>query len=294
MEGNRCHLPIGGYIRYEPTLPDSLTFMTFLTNNHAHYLPTRRQSLEDKGAKPFSKGSTGRRFVHMSYVTVPSSEEAETAKRSIEDIKIASQLANWLGFEALVVHMPRCMHHSPRFIPNYLRCLKACERPCKLLLENMTGCRVDSRLPLEVLKDTQDALDGAVAERKHTGKELAEWEFCLDTCHLFAEGQPMTTEADARQFIRQASALRVGLIHLNGSMHPFLSRRDQHCRTMSHRDMIWGKDVSGLRLLMRHWIGTRTPIILEREGFTEEWSYNDEVIDLLKLAGCPLSATKGQ
>ena len=55
---------------------------------------------------------------------------------------------------------------------------------------------------------------------------------CLDTCHAFAAGYPVQTEAGLAEFLDEATAQfgleRVGCFHLNDSQYPLGSRRDRH------------------------------------------------------------------
>jgi deoxyribonuclease-4 len=55
---------------------------------------------------------------------------------------------------------------------------------------------------------------------------------CLDTCHIFAAGYPLGTDADYAatfdQFDRLVGLRRLCLFHLNDSLKPFGSRVDRH------------------------------------------------------------------
>ena len=55
---------------------------------------------------------------------------------------------------------------------------------------------------------------------------------CLDTCHVFAAGYPITDQAEYRKTMRQFDDIigldRLRIIHMNDSMKPFASQRDRH------------------------------------------------------------------
>jgi deoxyribonuclease-4 len=55
---------------------------------------------------------------------------------------------------------------------------------------------------------------------------------CLDTCHLFAAGHPLDTEAGAGDLLdelrREGLLDRVGLVHANDARFERGSRRDRH------------------------------------------------------------------
>jgi deoxyribonuclease-4 len=55
---------------------------------------------------------------------------------------------------------------------------------------------------------------------------------CLDTCHAFAAGYPLHTEAGLERFLEEVEAQlgleRVGCFHLNDSRYPLGSHRDRH------------------------------------------------------------------
>ncbi|MBI5267937.1 MAG: deoxyribonuclease IV [candidate division Zixibacteria bacterium] len=55
---------------------------------------------------------------------------------------------------------------------------------------------------------------------------------CLDTCHVFAAGYPITDPADYTKTMKSFDEIigldRLGIIHMNDSMKPFASQRDRH------------------------------------------------------------------
>ena len=80
----------------------------------------------------------------------------------------------------------------------------------------------------------------AVMPHRNTNRdrhiELAEQRdrigICLDTCHAFAAGYDLSTEAGYRSTFSELNELvgaeRLACIHLNDSKHPLGSRKDRH------------------------------------------------------------------
>jgi deoxyribonuclease-4 len=87
-----------------------------------------------------------------------------------------------------------------------------------LLLENSCGQGTTLPHTLEQLQFILEHLDNC-----NVG-------VCIDTCHSFAAG--MTDFSDSSSFYRKVEETigieNVKLIHLNDSIHPFLSRKDRH------------------------------------------------------------------
>jgi endonuclease IV len=279
---------IGGYLTYSLSHPppEDLCFMSFLTNSHGHYSPNRIENMRLEGFTPYQ--SVGNRFVHSGYVTVPTSDKEDTRARSVEDIRLSSEIVNWLKFRGIVLHLPRRYHLDPYFIDGYTKVFAACQPPCELYFENVTGYKGRARdgefaglTPLQILHKTSEAV------RALPNPNNVTWGLCLDTAHLFVQGQPLTTQRDAEAAIREMEGLPVGLIHLNGSCHPFDSGKDQHCHLTSKEDWIWNSDHSGLVTLLRRWTTINTPMILERPSQSLPSEYEAEIDMLKKLMKSP-------
>jgi endonuclease IV len=120
----------------------------------------------------------------------------------------------------------------------------------------------------------------SIIEKNSLGKE---WGFCLDTAHAFVQGQPLTTEEDVKLLLDDAKGVNIRALHLNGSLHPFRSGRDQHASIATPFDYIWGNDRSGLPVLL-DWIGeNKIPSILERPGTGTVEGYQGEIDRLRKI-----------
>lgn len=296
---------IGGHIRLDPGISGELTsrlladtmFQCFLTNTHGHFAESRVQAWTESGirfadsaakaAKAAKAVGEVKRIAHASYVTVPWSSSEETRAKSVMDIDIASRCVNLLGMWGLVVHLPKEYHLSRGFEQRVEQCLRACQPPCCLLFE-LTGNSTSlvtrgqlPQLPIERIRQCQEVIERVAAATNIDDR----WGFCFDTAHAFVQYQPLTTAADARSLIEaiespaaasaaasaasaaaSAKPLRIMAIHLNGSKHPFGSGRDQHEPAGSPFDHIWGRDSSGLAVLVEWIMRRRIPTVLEVPG----------------------------
>ena len=116
---------------------------------------------------------------------------------------------------------------------------------------------------------------------------------CVDTCHIFAAGYPISTEKDYKATMR-ALAMTVGLklvraFHVNDSLKPLGSRVDRHAHI--GRGMI-GKEA--FRLLLNDKRFSKVPMYLETPK-GEEKGKNLDTINLRtlrRLIGAPQKTSK--
>ncbi len=232
-------------------------------------------------------------MVHASYVTFPWSTKEETHAKSIQDIQYASRCANILGIWGLNIHLPKEYHLSTGFEERIAECFLACEPPCVLLFEIVGSSTLYvsqgklPALPIQRMKACQVVIDRIAKGMK----KKVDWGFCFDTAHAFIQGQPLTTSDDIQRFFADAEGVNIIAIHLNGSLHPFRSGRDQHAITASVFDYIWGKDSSGLITFLRWIVENKTPTILERSGSREEQNYEQEINNLYALLDACVDAS---
>jgi deoxyribonuclease-4 len=285
-EESKALLHIGGHVKLdESSISQADTFQCFLHNNRAHFTPIMVDKWIESGIK-FNPEEGGKRVAHASYVTYPWSIEETTWHRSIQDVKIISQCANVLGIHFENVHFPRNLHLDQYFAKRFPECMSVLEPPCILVLENI-GIKpnVEAGLgpPVEWIKQAASMM------RKlwPMGKDGKQWGICLDTAHLFATGQPITTEAEMNALTGalDEADVPVKLFHLNGSKSIFNSGIARHADTGSIFDNIWGKDRSGLKRLLEWAMKKRVPLILERPSFNKPPQYASEIARLKKLVG---------
>ena len=95
------------------------------------------------------------------------------------------------------------------------------DNQCTLLLETTAGQGTNLGYSFEQLAYIIERVE----DKSHIG-------VCLDTCHVFAAGYPLTEPADYRNTMKQFDDI-IGLewlriIHVNDSLKEFGSRRDRH------------------------------------------------------------------
>jgi endonuclease IV len=274
---------VGGHIRLEDDTPRDSMFQCFLTNSHGHYAKSRIEHWTRFGIR-FDDDI--HRIVHASYVTFPWSEKEDTAEKSIKDVYFASRCANILGIWGLNVHLPKEYHLVKDFEKSVKSCFEACEPPCVLIFEIVGSSTLYvsegklPTLPVHRMKACQAAIE-KVTSSFHIERDR--WGFCFDTAHAFVQGQPLTTQEDAEGFLAEAEGLNIAAIHLNGSLHPFRSGRDQHTPVASVFDYIWGEEQSGLRRILRWIVGKKIPTVLERPGQSLPSEYEEEIAGLVNL-----------
>lgn len=250
---------IGGHITLDNSVPEHYTFQCYLTSNRAHYTDKRIDYWKESG---IHFKSDSKRIVHASYVTYPWSEKDDTYHKSIEDIKIGSECANVVGIQYFLVHLSKEYHFAKDFPKRVSECLKAIQQPCILIFElvgSSTKLVSEGKLPQLPVDRLYEC--SKVIENVNKGLD---WGFCLDTAHLFIQGQPLTTYEDVENLIKSSKRFPVKAIHFNGSKWGFKSGRDEHAVISSNRDNIWSEDDSGVYRLLKWIEKDEIPSILER------------------------------
>jgi deoxyribonuclease-4 len=209
-----------------------------------------RRAAADAGLEPV--------VVHAPYLLNLAAPDDGLWQRSIA--ALAEQLARAasLGAAAVVVHPgsrgPRSLEWG----------LERTARGVEAALEAAGGGR---RGPGVWLENTA----GGGASLGRTLSQLAWWRrrlagrrvgFCLDTAHAFAAGYHLESPAGVERFLARADGLvgleAVRLWHLNDTVHPRSSRRDQHAHL--GRGLI---GPAGLGALVRHRALAAAPAVME-------------------------------
>jgi len=177
------------------------------------------------------------------------------------------------------------MGADPVFPERFVECMKAIEPPCTLLFECI-GTRPNTppegATPIEWIRSTSKLM-----EKLWPLATTSRWGLCIDTAHLFAIGQPLTTKAEAEAVIKAITDanMPVRALHLNGSRSEFNSGVDLHAAIGSPLDNIWGKDTSGVKRILEWAMERRLAVILERPKFNKPSHYLGEETMLKKLIG---------
>ncbi|HEX5471458.1 MAG TPA: deoxyribonuclease IV [Lacipirellulaceae bacterium] len=215
-------------------------------------------------------------LAHTSYLINLASPDAALWKKSVDSFVMEMLRADRLGIPYLVVHPGAHTTSSEQAgIAAIVRALDETHRQTrgiktKCLLETTAGqgscigCRFEQLAAI---------IDG-VQDPDRLG-------ICVDTCHIFAAGYPISTEKDYQSTMRSLDKT-VGIklvraVHVNDSLKPLGSRVDRHAHI--GRGLI-GKE--GFRLLLNDRRFRKVPMYLETPK-GEEKGKNLDAINLRVL-----------
>lgn len=164
---------------------------------------------------------------HDSYLINLASPDESLYRRSVEAFVVELQRAERLGIRYLVTHPGA---HVGSGVDEGLA------RVAQGLDEVHTRC---AGFRVQVLLETTAGQGTTLGHRfEHLGRildlvaEPKRLGVCLDTCHVFAAGYPLSPEADYQETMRafdDAIGLkRLKVFHVNDSLKPFGSRVDRH------------------------------------------------------------------
>src|SRR3954468_4936612 len=203
-------------------------------------------------------------LAHDSYLINLASPDPVLWKKSVDSFVMEMLRADRLGIPYLVTHPgAHTVSSEEQGIAAIVRALDETHRQTrgiktKCLLETTAGQGSCIGCRFEQLATILDSVGGP--------DRLG---ICVDTCHIFAAGYPISTEKDY-QATMKALDKTVGLkvvraIHLNDSLKPLGSRVDRHAHI--GRGLI-GKEA--FRLLLNDPRYRKTPMYLETPKGTKE------------------------
>lgn len=199
---------------------------------------------------------------HDSYLINLASPDPVLFQKSVEAFVVEVQRAEALGLAYLVMHPGTPTDGDDEAgLQRIVTALDEVHVRCdgckvKVLLETTAGQGKSLGWRFEHL--------GAILDRAHEPKRLG---VCLDTCHVFAAGYPLSPQADyektMNEFDRLIGLSRLKVFHMNDSKKPLGSRVDRHEHI--------GQGHLGLepfRLLVNDPRFQKTPMIMEtpKEG----------------------------
>jgi len=164
---------------------------------------------------------------HSSYLINLASPNPELSKKSFDGIKIEMERCNRLRIPNLVFHPgshvgsgeETGMDAIAKNINKLFTELK--DNNCWLLLETTAGQGSNLGYTFEQLAYIIDRVE----DKSHLG-------VCLDTCHIFAAGYPISDPKDYKKTIKSFDDVigldRLRIIHMNDSKKEFGSKRDRH------------------------------------------------------------------
>jgi endonuclease IV len=216
---------------------------------------SRRSNMNYLAIKEYCKENDINIYTHTSYPSVGiwsvNNENSDHGKSQMWINVIKNQLIDGekLGAKGVVLHVPR---HSINVVRETMEVLsnsvimqdlkKLSELPA-LTLE-MPASRPDTVLTYE----TPEKLNTFVLSLHNDPKISINWNMCLDTCHLFAQGVSFRESRSWFNYEKKLSKLTVSkikLIHLNGAFAKnFGTGKDGHVIPCSPEDAIWGHLIS--------------------------------------------------
>lgn len=176
-----------------------------------------RGGLEDAGIGPV--------VIHAIYLINAASLDKEIQAKSLTALTNALEIGDRIGAAGVVLHpgttkgedYETCMKAVGRTLKE---ALKRTDR-CPILLENTAGATGTLGLRFDEIARLCQVAGG--------GKRIG---VCLDSCHLFAAGYPITEAGTLSEVIdefdQKVGLERLRCLHLNDSKMPFGSLRDRH------------------------------------------------------------------
>jgi deoxyribonuclease-4 len=199
----------------------------FVANPNRWRLDTLPEGEAVRFRRRWRSSEIGPVVAHAAYLINLCAIDERVLERSRGRLGAELERSTALGLDALVVHpgahMGRGEEPAAELVAASLDAVLGDREPAatRVLLELTAGqgTVVGSRL---------EALE-RIMERTRCGARLG---LCLDTCHLFAAGYALDTEAGIEELLAEVEARfgpgRLGCVHLNDSRHPRGSRRDRH------------------------------------------------------------------
>lgn len=166
---------------------------------------------------------------HASYLINLATTKTEMADQSMTALVEELQRCRQLGIKQVVLHPGS--HGGAGIEPGLARVAAHLD----LVLERSGALDSPLLVLLETTAGQGTALGSSFAELAwllQQSRYPAHLGICVDTCHIFAAGYPLTDRADYEQTMAQLDAIigqdRIHLIHVNDSQKPCGSRVDRH------------------------------------------------------------------
>lgn len=164
--------------------------------------------------------------VHMPYLPNLSGPEGEFYRKSVQTLTEEVHRCNALGIPYLVIHLGSHMGRGSKSgIDQLVKAITSASSKCgsglAILLENSAGQKNSIGGTFEELR--------LILDRLGNSKEFG---VCIDTCHLFASGYDLRTEADVeimfKKFKDTVGLKELKIVHLNDSRGRLGSNLDRH------------------------------------------------------------------
>jgi deoxyribonuclease IV len=223
-------------------------------------------------------------LIHAVYLLNCASDDADIRAKSLRSLIHSLRVGREIGARGVILHpgsaktgdVPRAIARAGQTIHEALSESEA----CFLQLENTAGAGGTLGRSIDELA----ALLAAAGGSERLG-------LCLDSCHLFASGYDVRTQAGIDGLLKEVSAKigseRVGSLHLNDSQAPLGSNRDRHANIGAGE---LGED--GCAAFLAAPAFQQLPCVLETPGENRSGSSREEVALAAKLLERGLAARR--
>ncbi|HWI43890.1 MAG TPA: deoxyribonuclease IV [Nocardioides sp.] len=177
-------------------------------------------------------------FIHTPYLVNPGSPTPQTYESSMALIAHNLRRAVEIGAEGVVVHTGSYVDPSADAADSVARHSDALRRVREGMLPILDSLGDDAEAPWLLLEPTAGQGRSLCATADDLEPYLAALDFhpragiCLDTCHLFAAGEPLDepggTKATVDRIVEIGGAGRLRLIHANDSKDVRGAAKDRH------------------------------------------------------------------
>jgi deoxyribonuclease IV len=223
-------------------------------------------------------------LIHAVYLLNCASEDPDIREKSLLSLTHSLRVGHSIGAAGVVLHPGSAKAGDPAEAVvragGTIREALAESEVCPLHLENTAGTGGTLGRSIDELAGLLEAGGG--------GERLG---LCLDSCHLFASGYDIRTNAgmDAvtREIAEKMGLERVGSLHLNDSQTPLGSNRDRHANVGQGE-----LGESGCSAFLSAPALQNLPCVLETPGENRSGSTREEVQLAVKLREQGLRARK--
>ena len=203
------------------------TIQIFLRNPNQWKGKTLTAEIVEKFIAAWDEADLGEVIVHDIHLSNLASPKQDVLEKSRQAFREQMELAQQLGIRYIVTHLGSHLGEGEPFGLKQLTdsfdfLFENTEAPdVMLLLETTAGQGTNLGYTFEHLRDV-------IGMSKYPDRFGA----CLDTCHVFAAGYDMRTEADCESTFNQFDSIiglmRLKAFHLNDAKSEYQSRVDRH------------------------------------------------------------------
>ncbi len=203
------------------------TIQIFLRNPHQWQGKPLTPEIAEKFTTARSEADLGEVIVHDIHLSNLASPKIDVLEKSRQAFREQMELAQQLGLRYIVTHLGAHLGGGEtvglkRLTDSFDFLFENAEAPDVMpLLETTAGQGTNLGYRFEHLRDV-------IGMSKHPER----FGVCLDTCHVFAAGYDMRTEADCQATFKQFDDIigrnRLKAFHLNDAKSEYQSRVDRH------------------------------------------------------------------